>query len=166
MNRDSVALAVLPGLLGLTSDYRLACAQAFAVADAFLDARSREPVVSIDFCPAENPAVSACYEMGRRLFEDDSRAAGRAEFTDAVREWVADGRLPNHEEAAHAVLGGLYDALMEVLAPDPGAARDTPGMTGGEGHWAMGAAQPEVDALIEMFRLPSVDAAPDSPAKD
>jgi len=168
VNRDSIALAVLPKLVGMTSDYRAACAQAFAVADAFLDARSREPVVCIDFSSAENSAVAACYEMGRSLFEDELKGESRDQFVDAVQEWVAGGSLPNREEAAHALLGGLYDALMEALTPDTGAPADTPAMNGREGNWAPGHLSPEVDALIKMFQLPSVDASstPDSPTKE
>lgn len=168
MNRDSIALTVLPKLVGMTSDYRAACAQAFAIADAFLDARSREPLVCIDFGSVENSTASACYGLGRSLFEAELKAESREQFVESIQEWVADGRLPNHEEAAHAILSGLYDALMEALTPEPGAPADPTATTGREGKRAPSDVDPEVDALIRMFQLPSVDASstPDSPAKE
>lgn len=167
MNRDTIALSVLPKLVSMTNDYGRACAQAFAVADAFLDARSKEPLVSIDFSSTESSEAAACCDMGRRLFEEPLTSERRERFIATIQAWVADGRLPNHEAAAHAILSGLYDVLMEALTPEPGARADT-AATGRGGKWLPSDVNPEVDALIKMFQLPSVDASstPDSPAKE
>ena len=164
MNRDSIALSVLPGLLATINDPAAACARAFAVADAFLDARSVEPVVCIGDATCNDSTMAACHDMGRSLFEVELSAGTRALFVATINEWVAAGRLPNHEEATHAMLAGLYDALMDVFAQGDDAGADQP-PTEGKG---LGECDPEVRALIEMFELPSVDAGSpsDAPAQE
>ena len=158
MDRDSIALAVLPHLVAANADIAAACTQAFAVADAFLEARSAAPVVCIESGGADSQAVAACCDLGRSLFEVELAAHSRTQLVDKVREWVTDGRLPNHEEAAHAMLGGLYDALMEAFAPD----MDEVAASRADDVDA------EVAALTEMFRLPAVDgtATPDAPSTE
>jgi hypothetical protein len=114
----------------------------------------------------ESPTAAACYDMGRGLFESELRTQSRARIVETISAWVADGRLPNHEEAAHAMLEGLYDALMEAM-PDSRDPRHASADSGRHAGAVPGAFNPEVEALIRMYQLPAVDdssgTAPDTP---